>query len=110
VCGLLLKIGVLPRREFGKMPNSAAKMAALPEDIPRGYSPRIFPEDIPRGYSPRIFPEDIPRRYSPKIFPEDIPRRYSPKIFPEDTVPPRRYDPSEGVGVIGLDLGLASME
>jgi hypothetical protein len=25
--------GVLPRRGFGKMPNPAAKMAALPKDV-----------------------------------------------------------------------------
>ena len=30
--GLVFEIGVFPRRGFGKMPNPAAKMAALPED------------------------------------------------------------------------------
>jgi hypothetical protein len=32
VHGLAFEIGVLPRRGFGKMPNPAAKMAALPEE------------------------------------------------------------------------------
>ena len=30
VHGLVFEIGVVPRRGFGKMPNPAAKMAALP--------------------------------------------------------------------------------
>jgi hypothetical protein len=32
VHGLAFDIGVLPRRGFGKMPNPAAKMAALPKE------------------------------------------------------------------------------
>ena len=32
VHGLVFEIGVLPLRGFGKMPNPAAKMAALPEE------------------------------------------------------------------------------
>jgi len=43
---LVFKIGVLPRRGFGKMPNPAAKMAALPEE--KGQRTKDQREILPR--------------------------------------------------------------